>query len=291
MSWGYRGDYYYKPYVSVAKRRADAAKEMKRLAKEEGRTITPVVIEGRQIARTFWGKAWCDHLESYSDVYNRLERGRTYVRNGSVVDLQIDTGKVTAMVSGSDLYTVKVTIKPLAAKLWADLRQASAGQVGSLVELLQGKLSSGVMAVMTRRDGGLFPDPKQIEMSCSCPDFAWMCKHVAATLYGVGARLDHEPELLFKLRGVDHMDLIAAAADDVGAIAGEKAPGRTRRKTIAADQLADVFGIDLGMPADEKTSPEAPVVVPKGKRAAKGKAKVVSARKEKGRARGRKASL
>jgi uncharacterized Zn finger protein len=254
MSWG-SYDYYYKPYVSVADRRAKAAREMKKLEKK-GRTISPVVIEGRQIARTFWGKAWCDHLESYADLRNRLERGRTYVRNGSVCDLQIESGKVTSYVCGSELYEVEIDITRLAAKRWDALRREVGGQVGSLVELLQGRLSSGVMAVMTRRDGGLFPDPREIRMKCSCPDFAFMCKHIAATLYGVGARLDHQPELLFKLRGVDHMELVAGAAADVETIAGGAA-GAGGAKTIAADDLADVFGIDLA-PVEATQSPPAP---------------------------------
>src|SRR5215208_688935 len=202
----------FRPYVSVAKRQAKAKREVEKLRKK-GQTITPVKIEGKAIATTFWGKAWCDNLESYSDFENRLPRGRTYVRNGSVCDLQIDPGKVSARVCGSELYRVTIKIKPLADAVWRDVKRQCAGQIGSLVELLQGKLSKAVMEVVTRRDGGLFPEPKEIELSCSCPDWADMCKHVAATLYGVGARLDEQPELLFRLRQVDHLELIAQAGD------------------------------------------------------------------------------
>src|SRR4051794_16812939 len=99
----------FRPYVPVAKRRAQAAREVQKRQKK-GQTITPVVIEGRTIAKTFWGKAWCDNLESYSDYENRLPRGRTYVRNGSVVDLQIKQGKITALVSGSEMYEVAINI-------------------------------------------------------------------------------------------------------------------------------------------------------------------------------------
>jgi uncharacterized Zn finger protein len=251
MSWHYYG---FRPYVSVAQRRANAAKELKKLQKK-GQVISPVTIDGREIARTFWGKAWCDHLESYSDIYNRLERGRRYVRNGSVVDLQINPGQVTARVAGSELYTVDITIKPLAAALWKSLRGTCAGQIGSIVELLQGKLSTGVMAIMTCRDRGLFPDPKQIEMDCSCPDYAGVCKHVAAVLYGVGARLDAQPELLFRLRNVDHLELIAGAGD-VEAITRNRAA--TTKKTIAVDQLGDVFGIDLAVDAPAPKPEPAP---------------------------------
>jgi len=237
MSW-----YAFKPYVSGAKRRANALREVTKLAKK-GRKISPVEIAGRIIASTFWGKAWCDNLESYSDFSNRLPRGRTYARNGSVVDLQIEPGKVTALVSGSELYDVTITIKPLASNSWQNVKSQCGGQIGSMVELLQGKLSKSVMEIVTHQEDGMFPKPAEIEMSCSCPDWAGMCKHVAATLYGVGNRLDRQPELLFKLRKVDHLELIAQAAAPI-------ATAKTsRKKTIAADQLADVFGIEMEAPA------------------------------------------
>lgn len=233
MGWGF-----YAPYIPVAQRRANALREVRRLA-AKGAQVSPVEIAGRAIASTFWGKAWCDNLESYSDFSNRLLRGRTYVRNGSVVDLQIEAGKITSMVSGSSLYRIAIQIRPLAAPRWKKLKQQCGAGIGSVVELLQGRLSTSVMSVVTSRDCGLFPAPAEIEMSCSCPDWAGMCKHVAATLYGVGNRLDRQPELLFKLRQVDHLELIAQAASP--------APKRKTggRKTIATDQLADVFGIEL----------------------------------------------
>ena len=231
----------FKPYVPVAQRQANALREVKKLAKK-GRPVSPVEIAGRTIASTFWGKAWCDNLESYSDFSNRLPRGRTYVRNGSVVDLQIEPGKVTSLVSGSSLYRIVIKIKPLATDRWTSVKSRCGGQIGSIVELLQGKLSKNVMEIVTGRDGGMFPAPGEIEMACSCPDYAGMCKHLAATLYGVGNRLDHQPELLFKLRQVDHLDLIADAASPV------PKPRTTSKKTIAADQLTEVFGIDMDIP-------------------------------------------
>ncbi|HSV16512.1 MAG TPA: SWIM zinc finger family protein [Tepidisphaeraceae bacterium] len=239
MGW-YYGGYGFRPYVSVAKRRAKAAKEAERFAKK-GRVCCPIKIEGRKIANTFWGKAWCDHLEQFSDFSNRLPRGRTYARNGSILDLQIEPGEVKALVMGSRLYEVKIDVSPLAAELWKKVKCQCGGQIASLVELLQGRLSTSVMEIVTQRDRGLFPLPKQIKLDCSCPDYASMCKHVAAVLYGVGARLDQQPELLFKLRGVDHLELIAGASDVTQLDKGSS----SRRKTIAADALSEVFGIDL----------------------------------------------
>jgi uncharacterized Zn finger protein len=259
---GWIGGWGYRPYVPVARRRANALREVRRLA-AKGTQVSPVEIAGRAIASTFWGKAWCDNLESYSDFENRLPRGRTYVRNGSVVDLQIETGKITSMVSGSSLYRIVIQIRPLAAPRWKKLKQQCGAGIGTVVELLQGRLSTSVMSVVTSRDCGLFPAPADIEMSCSCPDWAGMCKHVAATLYGVGNRLDREPQLLFKLRQVDHLELIAQAGQSAPKL---KSKGR---KTIAREQLADVFGIELETECEAgETQPRKSAKSPRSKKTA-----------------------
>ena len=203
--WGWR------PYVSVAQRRANAAREMAKLRKK-GHPVAPVIIEGRTIAKTFWGKAWCENLEGYSDFANRLPRGRTYVRNGSVIDLQIGPGEIQALVSGSDIYRVVVRVVPVTKARWESICKDCAGAIDSLIELLQGRFSKGVMERICRQGGGLFPKPAEIRFSCSCLDYASMCKHVAAVLYGIGARLDEQPELLFRLRAVDEQDLVAGIA-------------------------------------------------------------------------------
>jgi uncharacterized Zn finger protein len=242
----------FRPYVPVSQRRAQAAREVEKL-KKKGRTITPIAIAGRKIAFTFWGKAWCDNLESYSDYANRLPRGRTYVRNGSVVDLQVLAGKVTALVSGTELYKVSINIDPLPAARWKGIKSRCAGQIGSLVELLQGKLSQGVMEVVTARKEGLFPSPAEIKLGCSCPDWASMCKHVAAALYGVGARLDEQPELLFVLRKVDHLELIEEAVPQTVA-----SSGTSGKKTLAAGDLAGVFGIELAESTEPVAEPKKP---------------------------------
>lgn len=235
------GWYGWKPYVPVAVRRARSLKKMDKLRKK-GHCIQPVEIQGRKIARSFWGQAWCEHLEKYSDFENRLPRGRTYVRNGSVCHLEMAEGAVKAMVSGSELYNVEIEIKKLPAKKWREVKARCAGQIGSLLELLQGRLSESVMAVVTNRDTGLFPSPAEIKLHCSCPDWAVMCKHVAAVLYGVGARLDEKPELLFVLRGVDHEELITVDAD-TAAISTLSSPHGGRH--IAENDLSDVFGIEM----------------------------------------------
>jgi uncharacterized Zn finger protein len=236
-SGGYYGGW--APYVSVAERRKKAAKKISALQKK-GKAVNPVRIEGRAIARTFWGKAWCDNLEAYSDYSNRLPRGRTYVRNGSVIDLQIGKGEITALVSGSSIYQVKVEIRALEKDRWKTIIKHCSGQIDSLVELLQGKFSRGVMEIITCQKRGLFPSPKHISLDCSCPDGAVMCKHVAAVLYGVGARLDESPELFFQLRNVDQAELIAAAGTSAVATRTEK-PGKVLKTT----DLSGLFGIEL----------------------------------------------
>jgi uncharacterized Zn finger protein len=246
MGWDYYG---FRPYVPVAQRRREAQRELEKLRKK-GLVVQPVSINGRVIAKTFWGKAWCDNLESYSDYENRLPRGRTYARNGSVVHLEIQPGRIAARVSGSDLYSVDITIASLPDPHWKCVKGQCAGQIGSLVELLQGRLSKSVMDVVTQRGGGLFPKPAEIKMRCSCPDSAGMCKHIAAVMYGVGARLDDKPELLFLLRKVDHLELIAGAIDSSSVVGAGMSKGK---KTIAVGDLADVFGIEM---ADAEVSVE-----------------------------------
>ncbi|MFT5115076.1 MAG: putative Zn finger protein, partial [Parasphingorhabdus sp.] len=239
MGFGYDD---WSPYVPVAERRAKAAREMQKL-KKSGHKIEPIEIQGRKIVRTFWGLAWCDHLEKFSDYQNRLPRGRTYVRNGSVCHLAITKGKAAAIVSGSELYKVNIQITSLSSPKWKNLRKQCAGQIGSMLELLQGGLSNNVMQIVTNRNAGLFPRPSEIQFTCDCPDGAGMCKHIAAVMYGIGARLDQQPELLFLLRNVDYEELITAELDIEAAITG-KAKGRR----LAGVDLSDVFGVELDKP-------------------------------------------
>jgi uncharacterized Zn finger protein len=247
--------YEFRPYVSVAQRRRFAEREMQK-KRAKGLNVQPVVINGRVIAKTFWGKAWCENLESYSDFENRLPRGRTYARNGSVVHLEIRNGKISAFVAGSELYSVEITIASLPQPNWKRIKTQCAGKIASLVELLQARLSAGVMEVVTKRGEGLFPKPAEIQMRCSCPDWAGMCKHVAAVMYGIGARLDDQPELLFLLREIDHLELIAAAVESAPVANANTTAGK---KTIAADDLADVFGIEMADTGPLVKIPKPPV--------------------------------
>ncbi len=238
--------------VSVAERRRKTRLAMAKLTKK-GQSTSPVVIHGRTIATTFWGKAWCANLESYSDYSNRLPRGRSYVRSGSVVDLKIAAGEVRARVSGSSLYHVRVRVSPVPKKRWKAICKDCVGAIDSLVELLQGELSKGVMERMCRQKTGLFPSPNEIQVSCSCPDWALVCKHVAAVFYGIGARLDQAPQLLFNLRKVDEKGLIASAG--AGLAVRKKSVAKSR---ILGDStaLSEMFGVELA--SDSQSEVKAP---------------------------------
>ena len=231
------------PYVPVAERKQRAENLIAKRAKK-GAPLSPVRLSARAIAQSFWGQAWCRNLESYSDFESRLPRGRSYVRNGSVVDLQINAGTITALVQGTSLYRVRIEISTVAPARWQELCRSCASGLGSIVELLSGRISAEVMSMVTHREKGLFPSPAEIEMSCSCPDFATMCKHVAATLYGVGARFDTAPELLFALRNVDLNELVAKAGAELSLANSETADVLTAE----AGALGALFGIEIANP-------------------------------------------
>jgi uncharacterized Zn finger protein len=228
-------DYDFPEYITVEERRRKAQREAEKLG-----GTSPVVIAGSQIARTFWGKSWCQNLERYSDYANRLPRGRTYVRSGCVVHLQIAAGNVKAFVSGSRLYNVEVKVSPIPKPRWKALCHDCAGAIDSLVELLEGRFPKVTMERLCRQTTGLFPSPAEMKFDCTCPDSARMCKHMAAVLYGIGARLDDQPALLFTLREVNQQDLIMNA--------GQAMTKRVTARILETRDLSELFGIDIAEP-------------------------------------------
>ncbi len=248
------------PYVSVAEKAARAERQRRQLEKK-GQKLDPVCVQGRTIASSWWGKAWCRNLESYADYSNRIGRGRSYLRCGAVLDLKIEKTKVTALVQGSQSrpYKVAIQIAAMAKTVWKQIRSDCAGKIDSLQALLAGEFPEDLGELFTVQKKGLFPAPSQIKFDCSCPDWASMCKHVAAVLYGVGARLDRSPELFFVLRGVSVEELVGGAVKatarkyiDQGAVQGAQ--------VIAEDRLSELFGINFGAgePEPEKTATPPP---------------------------------
>ncbi len=243
MSWHQQ----WAPYVPVAAKIARGHAAAKKLAAQEKRQPCPVRLAGLKFAKTFWGLKWCENLERYRDFANRLPRGATYVRNGSVADLVIEPGQIRAIVGGSQAYTIKIKIATLKPGAWKEILRDCSRGINSLFDLLQGKFSDGVMQRLTQADGGLFPRSDEITMSCSCPDYAGVCKHIAATFYGVAARLDSKPELLFKLRHVDHLELISHATSAANL---HDALSSTAAATLSHGELGEIFGIDLEASAE-----------------------------------------
>jgi uncharacterized Zn finger protein len=274
--------YYYgfPEYVPVAQKRAKAEKKLKDLRKKNP-GIQPVVIEGKSIAHTWWGKSWNENLERYADYSNRIGRGRSYVRHGAVLDLQIKPGKIHGLVQGSQAkpYEVEIAIGKLDKSTWKRVREAAGGQLDSLAELLAGKFPKPLQALFFARDGGLFPSPKEISFDCSCPDWASMCKHVAAVLYGVGARLDESPSLFFDLRGIKVDDLITQAMKRTSQALLKKAGTKTSRVMEDAD-LTDVFGIklddDIGHDTSEGSGKQAAKAAKAAKKSVTRKKRVVA---------------
>jgi uncharacterized Zn finger protein len=280
--------YYYgfPEYVPVAQKRARAAQKLQALKKKDP-GIQPVAIQGSALARTWWGKSWNQNLERYADYSNRIGRGRSYVRHGAVLDLKIAPGKVRALVQGSQAspYQIEIKIKPLDQKNWARLRKSAQGQLDSLADLLAGKFPKSLQELFFAKGSGLFPEPREISFSCSCPDWAYMCKHVAATLYGVGARLDEAPGLFFKLRKVEVGELVSQAVKSTTRKLLTRARVKSARVIEDAD-VAEVFGIELedqGRKGSRPAKKKAAAKTPKRK-AARGKPARAAAPRPKARA-------
>jgi len=236
MSW-----FNYGEYVPIAKKREKAEKQLEKL-REKNNEINPIIIEGRKIVKTWWGMAWCENLESYADFSNRIGRGQSYVRNGFVLDLKIDEGIVVAKVMGSSMYTATINIDILSKANKDNITQAVGRRIDSVADLVEGKFPEDFRELFLTQKKGLFPSPKEIHMDCSCPDWATMCKHVAAVLYGVGARLDEDPLLFFKLRGLDVSTFIKASIEEKLSHMMKNA-GRTSERILEDADLNELFGV------------------------------------------------
>lgn len=231
--------------LTVGERRAKAERAARKLGLKQG--LDPVVIQG-PLAVTWWGKAWNRNLEGYADYSNRLPRGRSYARHGSVIDLRIESGSVAALVQGSRAapYEIKIRMDSMTPASRSVLIGACAGKLESAEALLSGRFPEDMNRLLTAEKTGLFPNPRAIHFSCSCPDWADMCKHVAATLYGVGARLDRDPSLLFLLRNIRMEDMVSQAVrKESNKLLNARSSGESARLDLAEGDLGSLFGVDM----------------------------------------------
>jgi uncharacterized Zn finger protein len=237
------GYYGFPRYESVAEKKAKASRSLAKM-KKKNPDIEPVIIEGRTLVKSWWGKSWNINLESYADYSNRIERGKRYVRNNAVLDLKISKGKVIAKVQGSRVkpYDVEISIDALDNKKWEQVTELCNHRIDSLEQLIEGKFPKELEILFTDKKYGMFPSPKEIHFACSCPDWAYMCKHVAATLYGIGARLDNDPMLFFALRDIDGQMLIRKSMERKLESMLKNA-GKKSKREIAAKDISDIFGL------------------------------------------------
>lgn len=237
------GYYGYDEYVSVSEKKEKAKKSLEKL-KKTNPDISPVIIEGRSIASKWWGKAWNKNLESYADYRNRIGRGRSYVKNGAVLDLKIKEGKVEAIVQGSRTkpYTVEIIIDKLNENKWKKLTEICNHRIDTMETLFSGKFPREFDEFFSDSKYGLFPSPKEIHFECNCPDSARMCKHVAAVLYGIGARLDEDPILFFKLRDIDFQELLKKSMEEKMQSMLKNADKKSER-IIDDEDVFDLFGV------------------------------------------------
>ncbi|TDD18652.1 hypothetical protein E1218_25585, partial [Kribbella turkmenica] len=167
----------------------------------------------RPFGATWWGRAWLEALEQRARLDpNRLSRGRSYARRGSVLDLTVSPGEVEAFVQGSRVtpYQVTVRIRAFTTAEWDAVLDVVSAQIGRVAALLDGELPPEVVDDVHAAGLDLLPGAGEVLTNCSCPDFAVPCKHSAAVCYLIADALDDDPFALLLLRGRPRDDLLTA---------------------------------------------------------------------------------
>lgn len=221
--------------------------------KEKARKATkkeyhPVVLSSRTISSSWWGKAWCSNIDLYADQYNRLDRGKKYVRADCVVDLEINGGTVEAKVVGSRKtpYDVKVTIDPIKAENYERITSIAEGKLKSMEALESGEFPKEYQELFTMKESGLFPKLGEIHFYCSCPDSSRICKHIAAVLYAIGSRLDDDPFLFFSLRGIDVKEFAGRIIKKEAARIWQGVESKLdKERVISEDEARHLFGYEI----------------------------------------------
>lgn len=236
-----RDDDFSQPSAAELRRKAEQSK--KRSA-DSKKALEPVLIDGRQIAKTWWGEAWCTNLENYADYRNRIGRGKRHVRADTVIDMKMKGGTIKARVQGSRRtpYRVEIEIDPMPEARYKAVLKSLDSRIENLEALVNGDFPMAMKSLFTDLKSGLFPNPREIHFTCSCPGWASMCKHVAAVLYGIGNRLDHDPLLFFAMRGIDVSDFIQRSVKDKLSSMLKNADTHSHR--IIDDQsVEELFGV------------------------------------------------
>ncbi len=235
--------YDYGYYETKAEKRRRIGEKLERLRKTDP-NIAPLTIEGNTLAKSWWGKAWGKNLESYADYKSRLSRGKNYVKQGAILDLKIEEGKVNSKISGSGskIYDCEIHIERLSDERLKKILEHCQNKISTLDALLTGDFSEELLELFQDKSYGLFPSPDEISFRCDCPDVANICKHVAATLYAIGTKFDDDPMFFFELRQIESENLIQKSVEKKLENMLEHVGKKTSR-TMDASKISDVFGL------------------------------------------------
>jgi len=187
---------------------------------------------------TWWAKRWISALERLG-WSNRLQRGRTYARQGNVLEVKVRPGRIDARVQGSRKrpYRVTIHIEPLSDSDWDKAASAMAERALFAARLLAGEMPENIEDAFVQCDTQLFPRSEQdIDMSCTCPDWANPCKHIAAVFYTLGTEFDRDPFLLLLLRGMSREHLLAALREKRAQAAAASAEASAARARADGDR-------------------------------------------------------
>lgn len=234
---------YQQPSAEMLREQAERSVKAAKKKGQKMEPAIPVTGEDEEICQSWWGRAWCSNLMRYADFASRLERGRRYIRTGTVVDLKIRKGRVEARVQGTRKipYKVDIRISPFSEEKCQAVMAKCGRKIENMEDLVAGTFPEDLKDLFTE-EGGFFPTPAEISCICSCPDWAIMCKHVAAAMYGIGLRLDENPFYFFEMRGIDINRFLDVTVDNKVESMLENADTVTERM-LDTGKLDAIFGI------------------------------------------------
>ena len=214
-----------------------------------------VKIDGKVISSSWWGQMWCRNIENYSNIRNRLERGRTYIRQNTVKSLSISNNCAESQVQGhsKEPYRVIINIKTIEKSKYDNILNKCENSVDNLESLMTGSFPKEYQQFFTDEEYGLFPKSNEIDYNCTCLDYEknmHMCKHIAATMYAIGNKLDNDPLIFFKLRGIDISEFSNKILKKETEFVWNNINGESNRK-INSNDISFLFGVDCDEIDDE----------------------------------------